>query len=298
MRPALAALALAASAIALASGSGAALAETCLRAPKGVAPQGSHWYYRIDRATQHRCWYLGEKGARIAQRTATRAAPQQAEPDDDEERTPAPAAPAPAVAAPVAAAPPTVAQSLPEVPAPKITTLVTRNVSNADQTAQAPAAVKSTPPLSAPSAAPDTTTSEAPPLPPEQAQSNQQATAVAEPPAPQAAAAAVEEKGSISLGTTSTLQWALGGIALFGLLASSGFFVMTRRRRRNDVLNMQREADMLPFEHAPDISAENEPVFQPRRTLDAIRLRDLEPIRQHDDVDEILQRLARGRRAA
>jgi hypothetical protein len=44
-------------------------AEECLAGPKSTAPQGGHWYYRIDRATKRHCWYLGdekEKAARAA----------------------------------------------------------------------------------------------------------------------------------------------------------------------------------------------------------------------------------------
>lgn len=33
-------------------------ADNCLAGPKGVAPKGSHWYYRIDRATKRNCWYV------------------------------------------------------------------------------------------------------------------------------------------------------------------------------------------------------------------------------------------------
>jgi hypothetical protein len=36
-------------------------AEECLSAPKGASPEGSHWYYRIDRATKRHCWYLGQR---------------------------------------------------------------------------------------------------------------------------------------------------------------------------------------------------------------------------------------------
>src|SRR6476661_4991106 len=96
---AIAAVTLAASAIALAPASDAAPAETCLAAPKGVAPQGRHWYYHLDRASQRKCWYLAEKGRKVAARTAAPTAPQQAEPDeeqDDATAAPAPAAPAPA----------------------------------------------------------------------------------------------------------------------------------------------------------------------------------------------------------
>jgi len=52
-----------------ASHSAPAEAEECLAGPKGTAPQGGHWYYRIDRATKRHCWYLGdekEKAARAA----------------------------------------------------------------------------------------------------------------------------------------------------------------------------------------------------------------------------------------
>ena len=36
-------------------------ADDCLSGPKGPSPQGSHWYYRIDRASKRHWWYLGEQ---------------------------------------------------------------------------------------------------------------------------------------------------------------------------------------------------------------------------------------------
>jgi hypothetical protein len=30
----------------------------CLEAPVGQAPEGEHWYYRLDRETQRKCWYF------------------------------------------------------------------------------------------------------------------------------------------------------------------------------------------------------------------------------------------------
>ena len=97
----------------------------------------------------------------------------------------------------------------------------------------------------------------------------------------------------------STLQLLLGAIALTGFLASGLFLVMALLRRRSDVLKARREADVLPFEESPEMAAEEEgPRFEPLRALDPIRQRDLDPMRQHDDVDEVLQRLARRRRAA
>jgi hypothetical protein len=35
-----------------------ARAEDCLTAPDSSAPQGSHWYYHIDRASQRKCWHF------------------------------------------------------------------------------------------------------------------------------------------------------------------------------------------------------------------------------------------------
>jgi hypothetical protein len=35
-----------------------AYANDCVAAPNASAPQGQHWYYRIDRAHQRKCWYL------------------------------------------------------------------------------------------------------------------------------------------------------------------------------------------------------------------------------------------------
>jgi len=51
-----------------------AAADSCLSAPKGATPSGSHWYYRIDRVTRRQCWYLREE-ADSADDKFARAAP-------------------------------------------------------------------------------------------------------------------------------------------------------------------------------------------------------------------------------
>jgi len=51
-----------------------AAADSCLAAPKGATPAGSHWYYRIDRVTKRQCWYLREE-ADTADDKFARAAP-------------------------------------------------------------------------------------------------------------------------------------------------------------------------------------------------------------------------------
>ena len=43
-----------------------AAADKCLLAPKGAAPAGSHWYYRIDHAAKRQCWYIREESDKTA----------------------------------------------------------------------------------------------------------------------------------------------------------------------------------------------------------------------------------------
>ena len=52
----------------------AATADDCLTAPKGATSPGSHWYYRIDRATKRQCWYLREESDKASDKS-TRATP-------------------------------------------------------------------------------------------------------------------------------------------------------------------------------------------------------------------------------
>ena len=45
-------------------------ADDCVETPAGDAPQGSHWYYRTDKATKKKCWYLAQSGATRPARNA------------------------------------------------------------------------------------------------------------------------------------------------------------------------------------------------------------------------------------
>jgi hypothetical protein len=47
-------------------------ADSCAAKPGATAPQGEHWYYRLDRTAHRVCWYLGPEGARVAQAGAPR----------------------------------------------------------------------------------------------------------------------------------------------------------------------------------------------------------------------------------
>ena len=50
-----------------------ARAEDCLTAPDSSAPQGSHWYYHIDRASQRKCWHFRAPGDPAQDATAAKS---------------------------------------------------------------------------------------------------------------------------------------------------------------------------------------------------------------------------------
>jgi hypothetical protein len=50
-------------------------ADECLSGPKGQTPSGSHWYYRIDRATKRHCWYLGDEKEKLSRVAPKNSAP-------------------------------------------------------------------------------------------------------------------------------------------------------------------------------------------------------------------------------
>ncbi|WP_027551437.1 hypothetical protein [Bradyrhizobium sp. Cp5.3] len=45
----------------------ATTSDDCLASPKATAPQGQHWYYRLDRASKRKCWYTRAEGDKAAQ---------------------------------------------------------------------------------------------------------------------------------------------------------------------------------------------------------------------------------------
>jgi hypothetical protein len=56
--------------------SGTARAADCLTAPDSSTPSNGHWYYRTDRTTQQKCWYLrgANAGAQEADMKTAQAA--------------------------------------------------------------------------------------------------------------------------------------------------------------------------------------------------------------------------------
>jgi hypothetical protein len=182
-------------------------ASDCLASPKGAAPQGQHWHYRLERATKRQCWYLraeGGKATQIAQAApdtppADSAVPQQHSVQDARAeyltpqsvatvKTPAQAAPAPTQQA---ASP------------------------SADANAQQPAVAARWPDASAASAAPA-----AQPAPAPVAAAAQPSAKPAKSPAPMALAAA-DSTADKPTGSLQMLLLAIGGaLALAGILAS------------------------------------------------------------------------------
>ena len=59
-----------------------ARADDCRAAPNSPAPVGTHWYYRLEWATQRKCWYVRAPVRRIHQATAPKVAPSMLAPSD------------------------------------------------------------------------------------------------------------------------------------------------------------------------------------------------------------------------
>ena len=92
--------------------SDSARADSCAAAPAGVAPAGQHWYYHVNRATRHKCWYLHATVALHSRGVSRHPAAEAAENAD-----PAPDS-QPAAAPPAASAPPDAPAALPTPPDP------------------------------------------------------------------------------------------------------------------------------------------------------------------------------------
>jgi hypothetical protein len=268
VKPSLPAVAFFAAAISLPTlaPNGAHAADTCLTAPKGPAPQGSHWYYRVERPSQRKCWRLVEKD-RKDKATAARTA--QPAPDDETQATPPPTKPAERPAETEAKPAPT-----PVMPTPVIKTLVTRNVSNTNDTAPLPPSEQSA----------NTVPGADTPAPVPQAATSAQPPAALDQPFRQPVAASASTDASSPDGAPTWGQL-FGAIALLGFLTSAAFLIMHMVRRRMDVMNTVGDADAASDE-TPATTPASEPTFAPLPPM-ALAARE-------DDVDQALRRFARN----
>jgi hypothetical protein len=191
--------------------SAASTASDCLAAPKGPAPQGQHWYYRLERTTKRQCWYLRAAGDKDSAKTAQTA---QASSD-----TPTADAPAPqqhAVQDARAEYPTPRSSAAPKTPsAPAQAAAATPVEQVAEQTADGNA---QQPAATAPW--PDVSTASAPPAPNVVAAPTQPVAKPSKSPSPVALAAA-DSTTDKPTGSLQTLLLVIGGaLALAGILGS------------------------------------------------------------------------------
>ena len=93
-----------------------ARADDCLTAPNSPAPQGTHWYYHVDRTNQRKCWYV-RATSQPAQQGAAQAT-SEAAPAAQSHSMPVSSGPMPATAAasaPMSISPGNSAPRLPHV---------------------------------------------------------------------------------------------------------------------------------------------------------------------------------------
>ena len=246
--------------------SSASAAETCIAAPTQPAPQGSHWKYRLERATQRKCWRL----VKLEPQGATKQAAAAPDPADEPDAAPPAGTPAARVPSPQHGWLTRSASAVPDTIAPAQATPDRASEPVADQ-ATAPPPVSAAPP----------------PVPVVQEIAQAQAIDTAAPVAPAAPVArAAEPAGS---GMTQFVFLAIAG---FGLLAAAIFALVELRRRRTDVLTRIAHDDITSFE---------EPEFGEPEAEDAPTFSAMPPMRlipQHDDIDEALRRSRRRRMAA
>jgi hypothetical protein len=67
-------------------------ADACLSRPGAAGPKGTHWYYRIERGSGRKCWYLGsadQKLRRADRKAVPTPAPRPVEEEEAEQAAPA-----------------------------------------------------------------------------------------------------------------------------------------------------------------------------------------------------------------
>jgi hypothetical protein len=196
-------------------------ADDCLAGPKDHAPQGAHWYYRIEHPSNRHCWYLRDEHDKVVQAAPPSAAPS---------ATP--------VAPTETAMPRSVANARAELPAsPAPDTSKSPSANAADASAQ-PSIVASRwlDPSSVSSSAAPLTGNTGAVAPSNPAAASSPAIAAV----PLAAADALPEEAGKSPGSIRMVLLAIiGALSLAGLMGSAifGFAAGTWRSGRGDIRN-------------------------------------------------------------
>ncbi len=73
-----------------AAGEEAPAADECLAAPKATTPAGAHWYYRVEKGTKRKCWYLADAGAKVKKSAEAASTPVAETPAAEEDAPPPP----------------------------------------------------------------------------------------------------------------------------------------------------------------------------------------------------------------
>jgi hypothetical protein len=118
-------------------------ADDCLAKPGPVAAQGSHWYYRVDRATGRQCWYLAREGTRVRSNDRSVALPVRSQPSQQAERS---NRQSPEVAAPAG---PTFADATPDEAVPAAMSVRGAGAAGDESTAAVPEPRSDRPPQAA-----------------------------------------------------------------------------------------------------------------------------------------------------
>ncbi|WP_454629071.1 hypothetical protein [Bradyrhizobium cenepequi] len=262
-------------------------ADNCLSAPKGPTPAGGHWYYRLDRSSKRKCWYVREENNKAAKA----ASAQQESPPPAETSTPP---------QPGASMSPSVADARAELTSPEPGTRQkpASALENAPATVGAPGSgsLVSARWLDQSSiassggtklAANDTATS-----PPEEPQAAPQPT----PPAPPATAHSTVERQSTS--TQMLLFIMAGTLALAGLIGGVIFRLNRTGTPPYEVDNEWR-APWDRDEHAPQLAAQHKEMLpRPAEPPRPRRLEAAQPEPSFEDTQrqlkEMLARLAKS----
>ncbi|MDI3563632.1 hypothetical protein [Bradyrhizobium sp. Arg816] len=213
-------------------------AGDCLASPKGVAPQGQHWYYRLERGTKRQCWYLRAEGGKDSVKDSAKAVQTaQAAPDaPTADSAPPQQHPVQDARAEYLTPQSNAAPATPNAPAPaKPAPMQQAATPSADSNAQQPAVATRWPDASAAATSPAPQAAPAPvasPAPPSAKPSKSPA------PVALAAADATTDKAT---GSLQTLLLVIGGaLALAGLLASIVYRFAGRRRIRVQAADHRR----------------------------------------------------------
>ena len=289
-----------------ASHSATPAADDCLSAPRDQTPEGSHWYYRIERGTKRHCWYLREEGEKVSQNAPSNAAPS-AKPIAPKAEPPIRGSVANARAelppAQTRDAADSSAAATPQPPAPVLNAIspaASRPLTAPDASTQPsmiasrwPEPSSATPSASQAQAAADTDDADVQPAPP--------AAAPPPPPVALAAADAPTEKLQGRSGSIPMLSVVMiGALSLAGLIGSAIVRFGGRRRRNRSDIAVDHDAiwDAISTEPqssgvVPEAAARmpRRPGFTVPREL---QMADHAADRRDDRIAEMLARLARS----